>query len=196
MQLPQIRLQSTQAQIQLDIQPAKQSIEQPKAELDIKQPKAELNIERTPSKLMIDQTKAWEDMDLKHIFKRIEEFAQKGHNDWLEGVARRKQDGDELMQIENKSNPLAQQAQRNSQKPPMQFNIGWVPSHFSVKIDYQPTKLNIDWKVNKVENNTRVNKPILDYQPGQVTTSLKQRESLNIDFVNLKFVGINYEQSI
>lgn len=196
MQLPQIRTQSTFAQIQLDTQPAKQSIEQPKAELDIQQPKAELNIQTTPSKLMIDQTKAWEDMDLKHIFRRIEEFAQNGRNDWLEGMARRRQDGDELMRIENKGNPLVQQAQRNSEKPPMQFNIGWIPSHFSVKIDYQPSKVNIDWKVNKVENNTRVNKPIIDYQPGTVTTSLKQRESLNIDFANLKFVGIHYEQLI
>ncbi|WP_203363291.1 DUF6470 family protein [Bacillus sp. REN10] len=196
MQLAQIRMTTQQAQIALDIQKPVQSIEQPSAELDLQQPPAELTIETTPSKLTIDQTKAREDMDLKNISKRIEEFAQQGYQDWFEGLARVAAEGDELMMIENGGDPIPEQAQRNSEGPELEFNIGYIPSAGSVKIDYQPAQVQIDVKTNPIINNTRPQKPIHDYQPGKVHVSMKQYPSVNIDFVNLKYKGINYEQEI
>lgn len=196
MQFPQIRLQSTFGQTEINTRPAVQEIEQPKAELNIQQPAAELDVKRTPSRLTIDQTKAREDMDLKHISKRIEEFAQQGYEDWLAGLARLSQDGDELMMIENGGHPIADQAKRNSEHPMLEFNIGWVPSAGSVKVGYVPGKVDINWKVNKPIIESKINKPIYNYTPGKVEVSLKTYPSLKIDFENLKHVGINYEQSI
>jgi Family of unknown function (DUF6470) len=196
MNLPQIRLESTIAKIAIETTPPVQEIEQPPTELDLQQPPAEIKIETTPAKLTIDQTKAWEDMDLKHIFRRIEEFAQQGYEDWLEGMARVSRQGDELMRIEDEGNPIAEQAKENSEDPMYEFNIGWVPSHFSVKTNFEPAKVHIDVKVNKPINHTKINKPIINYTPGKVTTELVQRNSLKIDFVNLKFVGTNFEISI
>jgi hypothetical protein len=193
MQLPQIRLESTFAQIAMSTTPPVQEIEQPRAELDLQQPPAEIKIETTPGKLTIDQTKAWEDMDLKHIFRRIEEFTQQGYEDWLEGLARVSRQGDELMRIEDGGNPIAEQAKENGEDPIYDFNIGWIPSLFSVKTNFEPAKVNIDVKVNKPINNTKINKPIINYTPGTVKVDLAQRHSLKVDFVNLKFVGINFE---
>ena len=187
MKLPQIRLQSQSALISLQTQNAVAQLQQPKAELDIKQPPAEMTIERTPSQLTIDQTSAREAVDLKSIRKRIEEFAENGRQEWLEGLARRANEGDELMRIENGGNPIVSQAKQNSERPEKQFNIGFVPPLFSVKLHYEPTKLDINWKVNKVENNTRTNKPTLDYTPGKVEVGLRQKESLQIDYVNVDF---------
>ncbi|WP_210367198.1 DUF6470 family protein [Bacillus sp. REN3] len=196
MQLPQIRLQSTFAQTEINtIQPMLE-MEQPKAELAIEQPPAELQINRTPSKLTIDQTKAREDMDLKSISRRIEEAAQQGYEDWLAGLARVSQDGDELMMIENGGNAIAEQAKRNSEPPMLEFNIGWIPSAGSVKIDYDPGRVDLDWKVNKPIIESRINKPIIHYTPGKAEISMKQYPSLKIDFENLKHVGMKYEQSI
>ncbi|MBA2871318.1 hypothetical protein HNQ85_001588 [Anoxybacillus calidus] len=196
MQLPQIRLQSTFAKIAIETTPPVQEIEQPPAELHLQQPPAEMKIETTPSKLTIDQTKAWEDMDLKHIFRRIEEFAQQGYEDWLEGIARVSRQGDELMRIEDGGDPIADQAKENSEDPIYDLNITWIPSLFSVKTNFEPAKVHIDVKVNKPINNTKINKPIINYTPGKVTTELAQRNSLKIDFVNLRFVGTNFEISI
>jgi hypothetical protein len=196
MQLPQIRLQSTFAKIAIETTPPVQEIKQIPAELDLQQPPAEMKIETTPFKLTIDQTKAWEDMDLKHIFRRIEEFAQQGYEDWLEGIARVSRQGDELMRIEDGGNPIAEQAKENSEDPIYDFNIGWIPSLFSVKTHFEPAKVHIDVKVNKPINNTKINKPIINYTPGKVTIGLAQRNSLKIDFVNLRFVGTNFEISI
>jgi hypothetical protein len=196
MNLPQIRLESTFAKIAIETTPPMLEIEQPPAELDLQQPPAEIKIETTPAKLTIDQTKAWEDMDLKHIFRRIEEFAQQGYEDWLEGMARVSRQGDELMRIEDEGNPIAEQAKENSEDPMYEFNIGWVPSHFSVKTNFEPAKVHIDVKVNKPINHTKINKPMIHYTPGKVTINLAQRNSLKIDFVNLKFVGSNFEITI
>jgi Family of unknown function (DUF6470) len=183
--LPQIRIESTSARIGLNIQKPKQELEQPRADLRIEQPRPQLEIEREPSKLMIDQTQAWEDMDLKHIFRRIEEFAKQGYEDWLEGLARVSRQGDELMKIENGGNPIADQAKENSESPIYEFNIGWIPSMFSVKVHYEPSKLHFRWNTQKAKIDVTPQKPIHQYVPGKVDVYLEQRNSLKIDFIHL-----------
>ncbi|MDX8363822.1 DUF6470 family protein [Cytobacillus sp. IB215665] len=196
LQLPQIRLQSISAQIELKANQPQQRMEQPKAELSIQQPQADVNIETIKGKLTIDQTQAWEDMDLKHISKRIEEAANLGYQDWLDGIARRAQQGDELMKIELGGNPIAKQAKENSQDPMYDFNIGYIPSHFSVKTNYEPAQVKIDVQVNKPVIEAKRNKPILDYTPGDVQVNLARYNDLQIDFVNLKHIGPNFELEI
>ena len=127
MQLPQIRLQSTFIKTGLNIEQPIQEIEQPKAIQSIEQPKAIVEIDTTPGILTIDQSKARADMDLKNISQRIQEFAQNGVQDLLQGIARRVAQGDELMRIENGGNPIASQAKQDGEGPEKQFNIGWIP---------------------------------------------------------------------
>jgi Family of unknown function (DUF6470) len=187
MNFPQLRMESTFGQLSLSTQKPVQEIKQLPAEVSIVQPKAELSIERTPGNLTIDQTQAWEDMDLKHVFKRIEEFAQNGYQDWLTGMGRRAQEGDDLMRIESGGNPIPEHAKINSENPQYEFNIGFVPSHFIVKTNYQPSDLNIDWKTNNPEIDVKVNKPRLDYTPGVIRGEMKQWPSLKINVVGLEF---------
>lgn len=187
MKLPQIRLQSQQALISHETINAKQNIQQPKAELDIQQPPAQMTIYRTPSKLTIDQTAAREAVNIKSIRKQMKEYADNGHQEALQGIARRAQQGNQLMKIENGGNVLALQAKQNGERSEKQFNIGFIPPLFSVKLHYEPTKIDIDWQVNKVINNTKTNKPIFDYEAGKVEVGLRQKESLDITFVNVDY---------
>ncbi|MFS1517154.1 DUF6470 family protein [Bacillus sp. SCS-151] len=196
MQLPQIRQQSSLIQMEMLTTPATVEIEQPPAEVSIEQPKPDVLIETTPGKLTIDQTQAWEDMDLKHIFRRIEEAAELGYKDWLDGLERRSQQGDELMRIENRGNPIAKQAKENSERPLYEKNIGFIPSHFSVKTDYEPAQVHIDVQVHRPIIEVEVHRPIIRYQPGDVYTAVMRSNSLEIDFENLKFVGNNFEIEI
>ncbi|MBZ5750824.1 DUF6470 family protein [Metabacillus rhizolycopersici] len=182
MNVPQIRLQSISAQLGIHTTKGQQTIEQPKAELSMEQPKAELTIETTPSTLSIDQTEAWADMDLKHISRRVSEAAQQGYQDALAGIARRAEEGEQLKRIEDGGNPLADLAKKHSEKPMYPFNIGFIPSAGSVKIHYEPAKVNIEAKMNKSLINATVHKPIIDYQPGNVEVELERRNELSIDF--------------
>lgn len=197
MLFPQIRLQSTFAQIELQIQKPVQKIEQPKAELSIEQPKAELMMQRAPGRLTIDQRQAREDMDLKSVARRTEEAAQLGRQDWLAGLARVAQDGNEMMRIEHGGGAIARQAKRNSEGPPKEFNIGWIPSHFSVKINYEPGSVDIQWQEHKPNIDVEINKPVHEYTPGTTQVNMANYSSLDIDFENLRYVGIGgYEQKI
>lgn len=184
MQMPQIRMQSTLMQIGLNIEQPVQQLEQKAADLSIEQPKAILEIHTTPGKLTIDQSKAREDMDLKSLSKRVEEFAQQGYQDWLAGMARRSQQGTELRHIENGGNALASQAKQNGKGPEKQFNLGWIPSHFSVKLDYQPTQVDIDVTPQKPNIDVQINRPTHDYTAGNTEVEVLQKNSLDIDFIN------------
>ncbi|WP_156288315.1 DUF6470 family protein [Oceanobacillus salinisoli] len=185
MEFPQIRMQSQFAQIQINQKEAKQEIKQPKADLSIQQPPAEVSIRTIPGKLQIDQTRAWEDMNLKHISKLNKEFAAQGLSKAQEGTARRAREGTELMRIENGGNPLVSQAVANAYDDMKGLGITFIPSHFSVQIDYQPADVQIDVKANKPIIEATPNKPLMNYQPGSVETTLKQKAELEIEFVNI-----------
>jgi hypothetical protein len=191
MNFPQIHMQSTFGQIEINTQRAQLQIEQPPATLSIEQPPAQMEVERIPPRLTIDQTRARADVEIKSAPQTIEDTAQQAREDVLEGIARRSQEGDAMMNIENGGNAIAEIAKQHKVLPEHQFAIGWIPSPGSVKIDYDPGSLEINWKVNKPIIDSKVNQPIIQYTAGKVDIGMKQYPSLKIDVV-----GGNYEQSI
>lgn len=183
MDIPKLQIQTTNAQIGLNIHKPVQKIEQPKAHLDLQQPKAKLTIETAKPQLSIDTFEARESLELKNSRSRTAEFAQKGVQDALDGVARRTQEGNELMRIENGGNPIAEHAKRWGRQPYSSLNIKFIPQAGSVKIDYQPSKVDIDVEPQKVINNSKMNKPIHQYTPGSVNVEMLQKPAINIDWL-------------
>ncbi|UYZ01785.1 DUF6470 family protein [Peribacillus frigoritolerans] len=190
MQIPQIRLQSAPMKIGLNIDQPVQQIKQKAAVQSIQQPQAILEIETTPGKLTIDQSQAREDMDLKSLSRRVDEFAQQGYQDWLAGMARRAQQGEELRHIEKGGNALAEQARKNSKGPEKEFNLGWIPPLFSVKLDYQPAEVKIEATAQKPIIDAQVNRVNHTYKQGSVNVEILQKNALDIDFINLYPDGI------
>jgi hypothetical protein len=185
MKLPYLRMESTMARLGLEITRPVQEIEQPPADISIQQPPAELTINRIPGKLTIDQTKAREDVNLKSIFRATEDMVEEAKQDWLEGIARLSRQGDELMRIEEGGNTIAEQARENGEPPIYDFNIAFIPSHFSVKFNYEPGTLQINWKQNRPIIDVKVNKPVHYYKPGKVSGHMLQYPTLKIEVVGL-----------
>ncbi|WP_144525358.1 DUF6470 family protein [Bacillus pumilus] len=181
MQIPRLLMQQTYAKLQMSTTPSRQEVEQARAELEIQQPRAVMNMTRTPSKLTIDQTEAFADMDIKSIFRRSEEWAAEGKRAVVEGMGRRAEEGSELIKIENGGNAIAEFAKINGAPPVKQFNIGVIPSFFSVKIHYQPSELQIDVEPQKAIIEATPHKPIVNYQPGKVNIEMLQYPDLKIE---------------
>ncbi|KAF1678090.1 DUF6470 family protein [Bacillus mexicanus] len=181
MQIPRLIMHSVQGKIGLTTTPASLKMEQPQADLEIEQPSAEMEISVKPGKLTIDQTQAWEELDRKHILQRIEEAAQQGHEDVMEGIARIVQEGDELMRIENKGNPIASQAKRNSEMKQIQLGERYAISISRVKVQYTPSELDIQITPKKPVIQAEPRKPIVEYTPGNVQVDMLQYPDLNID---------------
>lgn len=182
MNIPQIRIQTTPAVTEMNTRQGKLSIEQPPGEVKIEQPKAEMNISRVPGKLTIDQTQAREDVDLKSLKKRMEEAAQQGRQDMLTGIARRIQEGAELMKIENGFKAIQTIAKRKTDGTHKEFGLGFVPKTGSVKISYDPGRVDVQLTPNRPKVNYTVNKPVINFQPGKVQIEMKQYQSVDIDF--------------
>lgn len=181
--MPQLRMQSQMAQIEIQQTPGKQAIRQPKADISIQQPKPEIRMRTTPSILTIDQTKAFEDMNLMNILKRNEKFAQEGKQAVLDGMARRSQQGTELMKIEHKGKPVITQAVQNAFPPMKRLGITFIPSPFSVKTNCRPSQLQIDVQTHRPIINARPKRVEHDYEKGEVNIRMKQYQHLTIEAV-------------
>ncbi len=68
--------------------------------------------------------------------------------------------------------------------PQKQTGLGWIPSPFSVKMHYEQAKVQFDVQTQKPIIDVQVNKPIHDYTPGDVSVSVSQKNSLQIDVIN------------
>jgi hypothetical protein len=183
MQIPQIRMQSTPAVLGIETSSNRLEIKQPQAQMELHQPQGEIEMKRIPSKLTIDQTEAWADMNLKSAIRRNKEAAAEGYQAWIQYLAKTAQEGSELMRIENGGGAIAAQAKRNGQLPKHEFGLGFIPSPFSVKFNYQPGDVQITPHTYDVVSNIKAQKPIINYQPGSVSYHLQQKNSLKFDIL-------------
>lgn len=182
MNIPQLQVTTTKALLGLTTQKPIQEIEQPRPTLDIQRPQANMTIKTMKPKLSIDTVEARAEMDLKSSFRRTEEVAQFARSEVSNGIARRAQDGSELMKIENGGNPNKSFADRAFRQPYSSLNIKFIPSYGSVKVSFDPGSVEIQVEPQKVINNSKANKPIHSYTPGKVTAELFQHSSIQIDF--------------
>ena len=182
MNIPKLQVQTTKAQIGLYTQKPVQQIEQPKANLDLQQPKAIQTMETTKAQLSIDTEQARADLDLKSSSRRVAEVAQYAVQTLQEGIGRRAEEGNQLMRIENGGSPISSQAKQWGYQPYSSLSIKFIPSHDSVKVNFQPGSVDIKVEPQQVINNTTISKPIHNYTPGKVTVEMQQLASIQIDW--------------
>lgn len=183
MNFPKLQIQSTPAQLVLNIQKPVQQIEQPRANIDLQQPRASQTMQTTKPKLSLDTTEARADIDLKSVFRRTKDYAADSRQAGLDGTTKRAQQGDGLMRIENGGNPIKSQSQASGRQPYSGLAIKFVPSYGSVKVDFQTGSVDIKVEPQQVINNSTINKPIHNYTPGKVTGEMIQNASLQIDWL-------------
>lgn len=186
MRLPQIQIQTTDAKIELEISKPQQSIEQPRATQTIEQPAAILEIHTTRGVLQIDSSQARRDIGMIGPLESSANYAEEGKQGALQGMARRASEGRQLMENAGKGQGRAtiqNIAKQNHGPHRTPFNIKFVPSVGSVKIDYTPGTTDINFERREPIIDAKVNKPIHDYTPGKVTSTMVQRPDVNIDVI-------------
>jgi len=179
--IPQLQFQTTPGVLGLRITKPTQEIEQPRPVISQQQPAAILEMSSTRPQLSLDTTEARADLDLKSVFRRSEENAQQGKQGVQEGTARRVQEGQQLLRIENGGNAIADLAKQNSTLPPAELGIRFVGGSSKVQMSFQSGTLNIKVTPQKPIFDVQVNKPIHHYMQGKVTGEMEQYPSLQID---------------
>lgn len=180
MKLDQIQLNIQDAKVDLNILQPKQYIEQPQAQQHIEQPAATLEIHHTDAKLLVDSSQAYRDLGLFSTAESIQNFAAKGQSAVMEGMARRASEGDAMMEIrkDNGRATLSNIAKQHDTFEQQRLGITWKPSIGSVKIKYQAGSLDIRIQAQKPKIDVQLGKVVHDYQPGDVTGTLIQREKV------------------
>lgn len=186
MRLPQIQIHTTDAKIDLDISKPQQYLKQPKATQHIEQPAAILEIRTTRGVLKINSSQARRDIGMISPLESSANYAEKGKQEALKGMARRAREGRQMMDNAGKGQgreTIQNIAKQNHGPHHVQFNVKFVPSVGSVKINYTPgtTDVNIQRKEPIID--TKVNKPIHEYTPGKVTGTMVQRPDVDINVI-------------
>ena len=181
MQMPRLQMTTEMAKLGLQIERPTQRIEQPRANLEIEQPAAILEIRREDPKLTIDSTEAWASMNLKSVRRSIEEFAQAGRQGLLEGIARRAEEGDRLMRIEQGGEAIQEIAKQNATPPPAPINVRFLLGRFGVETSYEKGSVDIQVEQQAPRIHSQRQAPIHEYTPGKVTGVMEQYPQIHID---------------
>lgn len=184
MKIPQIQINITDIKMEYTIQDPVQKIQQPKATQSIEQPAAILEINTTRGKLKIDSSQARRDLGLIGPLESSKNFAEEGKQENLSGIKRRVDEGRQIMLQSGKEQGRStiQNIAKQNHGPsrPGPYNIKFVPSIGSVKIDYTPgtTDVHIEQQAPKIEH--KVNKPSIYYTPGKVNGTMVQRPDVDV----------------
>lgn len=185
MQLPQIRLQQTIAQLGMEIQKPVQDIRQPQADLNMQQVAAVVEIQNSPGILTIDTSEGQANIDLRGPLRRTRDYADFGRQRTFEAIAQISYNGDRLAAIENKGNPIADIAHEQSG---IYENTDIIADHSGgdgIKMNYQPQPVQISVQPGGVKMNPQINPPELNYTRGKVEGYIRVKNSLSIDFVGI-----------
>ncbi|MER2008424.1 MAG: DUF6470 family protein [Psychrobacillus sp.] len=183
MNFPQLQIRTEDAKIGLDIVNAKQTIKQPKATQHIEQPAAIIDIETTRGIMKIDSSQARRDIGMIAPLESASNFAAEGRKKAMQGIARRVREGNQMMDIAHNQNAIVSIAKQNTFPNKKHLGINFIPSIDSVKLDYEPAKLDINVQTQKPKINAQINKPIYDYTPGKVSGFMLQNPTIEIDFI-------------
>lgn len=178
-----LKISTTSALIGIKTTPAKLDMKQTKPDINmsIKHPKVEIKSESP--KVIIDQYQCFADAGLKNSLDLTREAAQLGKQAVLQGIERRVSQGKQMAAIHKKFNPISEQAKYNAfELFKKEFTFKTVPKS-RPKIDLKEGKVDIKVHEGRVNLDVKVSKPIINYSRGNVDIYLRQKKSIDIEYV-------------
>ncbi|WGV59615.1 DUF6470 family protein [Brevibacillus brevis] len=184
MQIPKIRMESTFAQLGLNINKPIQEIKQPKAEMNLRQTPATLSIEQARTTLQIDSSQARANIGIMTSMQFSDSSAAYGKQKAMQAIAEKSQEGDRLMRIYTKENAIAAIGQEKGLRV---LEGGYTPPAAStddgvnISAEFKPVVINV--QRNGMRMDPVLRSPELSYTPGKVEPYMIQYNSLKIDVV-------------
>lgn len=187
MQLPSLQISSVHGKIGMKAHRPHIQIQQHDPGFSMKQQHAQIEISTQASRLTIDQTEAFASANSKHIYRLNKEFVAKAMNNARETTSKYASQGDQLMRIENGGEVIPHLAKVNSTLfSDKEFNIGLMPRPFSVKINYQPSKVSVNVKGGSVDIRAEKREPTIQHRPWQTDVYMRQKNQITFQAVGLQ----------
>jgi len=179
-----LRITTTPALIGIQTKTGRLEIQQPKAdmELNIQHPKVEIHSEQV--KVQIDQYECFAEAGLKNFIDLTRENAAFAKQKFAEAVDRIVRQGDEMVASLHKGvDMIPIHAEENAfERNRVDYNMDTIPKS-RPRIDFIGGTVDIKAIEGRVDAQVRINKPIIDYTRGSVDIYLRQKNSINIEYV-------------
>ncbi|MCT4619792.1 MAG: DUF6470 family protein [Marinisporobacter sp.] len=183
----QLRITSKVAQIGINRTPGKLEINQSKPEINMKTQPPKIQIKSEQSKVQIDQYPCFKEEGQKNVEDLIKDQAVFAKQKAQQGISRIVRQGNQMAAIENKRDVIPSQAKENAHDLfNKEADVGVIPKS-RPKINFAGGKAETTAEWGKVNINAKVSKPNINYTKGQLEIYLKQKNSLNIEWVGEKF---------
>lgn len=182
-----LRITTTPALIGINRTPGGLDMRQPKAdmELNIEHPKVEIHSEL--GQVRIDQSQCFAEAGLKSYAELTADNAGFARQKVMQTIEKIVRQGDEMMAIETKGDPIPEQAEENAFLwDDVEVNLDLIPKS-RPKIDFVGGTVDIQVKEGRVNLQVQVNKPMVNYTPAKIDVYLRQKNSIQIEYVGAKF---------
>ena len=175
--LPILQINTTPSLLQIDADPGQYSIRQPKADVQMYTRPSKLTVESHPIRFEVDQSRALSaytggnmiEMNAR-IYSGIEKI-------YLENMAERVQQGNELAAIHKPGNTIANIVGTNwKSKPFPEIRTPASMDNVDIRIETRAPSIRFESAVSELS--VTVNKPEIEYQRGKLDIYVKQYASI------------------
>ncbi|MDK2919036.1 MAG: hypothetical protein PWQ37_1769 [Candidatus Petromonas sp.] len=178
-----LKINTSPALIGINTTPGKMEITQPKADINMNTEHPRIEIHSEQVRVQIDQYQCFAEAGLKNYLDLTKETVQLAKQAAMQGIERIVRQGNELAAIENGLDPIPNQAEENAfELFKKEFNFDLIPKS-RPKIDFKGGTVDIKVHEGKVNMDIKVNKPQINYTPGKVEIYLRQKNSIDIQYV-------------
>jgi hypothetical protein len=164
--IPQLQFRSENASYRIDADLGEQQITQPRPTQEIQQVNAQLDIKQPKGTMEIDQSKAWDALGLAKNTEVMLRIYSGARDVWLQGIAKRVEDGNRMWAIHEGGNPIADMGQ-DFRVNFSEMNFAGEPSYDNVDIHYERANPDIQVQEGGAKITARVNAPEISYQRGK-----------------------------
>lgn len=177
-----LQMRTTPIVLEMTVNKAKLEVSSEQPSCNMTRSKGYLQIEHAYPKLNIDTYEARSSMDLKTCARSMQDFAAQGVQAGYDATAKIAEEGNMLMDIQNKGNTIGQIAYQNMQSsldtelaflPSVPADISWDPQQLNMQ--YEMDKLSFDWRTNQ--------QPQMQYTPASIEYHVKQYPKLEIQYI-------------
>lgn len=187
MQIPMIQIRTTPMKLGMRTSPPELSIEQGNPitlELQTKPGRLEMHTEHV--KVHIDQSKCFEECGFMSNTSLIEDAASYARQKALEGIGNTVEQGNQFAAIENRQDPIPEQAEQNAFDQFIRdWTIGSIPRS---RPEFKVTggTVDIQYRPAEVINNTQKSRPNIQYNKGKLDVYVEQYNAIEFSVLDLK----------
>ena len=178
-----LQIKTIPVNYELTVHNARLEIKSGTAELEISRDKGGMHIKSRPVKLNIDTFEARNSV-VPTVATAIKQAASRGKSASYEATAQYASEGKLMLktQIGEGNEMLNQIIGQRVAQPEGNFNIKFIPSQ-GAKFSYEAPSLSIEYEMDKLQFDLKVEKGRVDFIPGTIELSITQQPDVIIEYV-------------